>query len=114
MSFTLRFSRTAVRDIEEILAYTLTHFGARKHEQYKALIRQALRDIAADPDRSPAKRRPELHRDVRTFHIARQGRRARHFLLYRVVGDRFIDIGRLLHDSMDLKRHLPPGFEAMD
>jgi plasmid stabilization system protein ParE len=101
MSDTLRISDRAARDIEGALAYTLDQFGARKQSIYRALIRDALTDIAADPDRAPAKRRPELHPDARTFHIARRGRPARHFFLY-----------RLLHDSMDLQRHLPHGFEA--
>jgi toxin ParE1/3/4 len=110
MSFRMRFSRLAARDIEGILAHTLQEFGERQYGQYKDLIRSALVDIAADPDRPTARRRPELHPDARTFHIARPGRNARHFLLYRVVGNRFVDVGRLLHDSMDLKRHLPKGF----
>lgn len=110
MSFTLRFSNRAVQDIENVLAYTLAHFGSRKHEEYKTLIREALSDIASDPHRAAAKRRPEIHPDARTFHIGRRGRRARHFFLYRVASDQFVDIGRLLHDSMELPRHLPDGF----
>mgnify|MGYP001182389650 CR=1 FL=1 len=81
MSVTLRFSKPAVRDIEDVLGYTLAQFGEQKHEQYKWLIRQALLDIAADPNRPPARRRPELHPDARTFHISRRGMRARHFFL---------------------------------
>jgi len=42
---------------------------------------------------------------VRTLHIARHGR---HFLLYRTVYGRIIEISRILHDRMDLPRHLPP------
>lgn len=97
MSHTLRISNRAARDIEEVLAYTLAQFGARKRAEYRALIRDALADIAADPHRAPAKHRPELHPGARTFHIARRGKRARHFLLYRVIGDEFVDVGRLLH-----------------
>lgn len=110
MSLKLRFSKRAVRDIEGILAHTLQEFGEGQYEEYKELIRAALADVAADPNRPTARRRPELHADARTFHIARPGKDARHFLLYRVSGDRFVDIGRLLHDSMDLRRHLPKGF----
>jgi toxin ParE1/3/4 len=112
MTFELRFSPRAVRDIENVLSHTLTRFGEKKYAEYQSLIRQALVDIAADPNSRPAKQRPELHRDARTFHIARPGKRARHFFLYRIAADNFIDIGRLLHDSMDLRRHLPDGFGA--
>jgi hypothetical protein len=34
-------------------------------------------------------------------------RRARHVLLYQVTADREIRVVRILHDSMDLARHLP-------
>jgi len=110
----LRFSNRAIQDIEQVLAYTLTQFGDSKYEEYKELIRKALTDIAADPNRRPARRRPELHRDAWTFHIARRGKRARHFFLYRVMGEEFIDVGRLLHDSMDLEGNLPDGFDALE
>jgi toxin ParE1/3/4 len=108
---TLRFSKRAVQDIKNVLAYTLTQFGEQKHHEYKELIRRALSDIVIDSSRHPARGRPELHRDARTFHIARSGQPARHFFLYRVVGNEFIDIARLLHDAMYLQRHLPDRFD---
>jgi toxin ParE1/3/4 len=114
MSFTLRFSPRAVQDIEDVLAYTAGQFGLRKYDEYRELIRQALADLAADPSRPPARCRPELQKEAWTFHIARRGRRARHFFIYRIVGSRYVDIGRLLHDSMDIQRHLPNEFEGAD
>jgi toxin ParE1/3/4 len=39
--------------------------------------------------------------------VARQGRRGRHFLVFRQIEDRCIDVLRLLHDGMDLARHIP-------
>src|SRR5438093_13629627 len=98
MSIKLRFSSDAVRDIEEVLAHTQEQFGERQRERYKALIRDALADIGHDPEAPPAKRRPEIHRDARTFHLSRRGRHARHYFLYRIVeseGQRFVQIGRL-------------------
>ena len=114
MKFKLRLSKRAVQDVEEVLVYTLAQFGERKYEQYKELIRQALADIAADPYRPPARHRPEIGVDIRTFHIARPGKKARHLFLYRVVQDELVDLGRLLHDSMDLRRHQPEAWEATD
>ena len=49
--------------------------------------------------------------DIRTLHVARDGRKGRHFVMFRVGsidGRDVIDVLRLLHDSMDLERHLPP------
>lgn len=34
-------------------------------------------------------------------------RRPRHFLLYRMRSDGDVEIARVLHDRMDLERHLP-------
>jgi toxin ParE1/3/4 len=108
----LRFSKPAAQDIEDVLAYTRAHFGDKKHKEYKELILLALSDISIDPNRRPARKRPEIHPDARIFHIARPGKQARHFFLFRVTNDLFIDIARLLHDSMELERHLPDGFET--
>ena len=38
-------------------------------------------------------------------------RRPRHFILYRPAAAKSIDVGRLLHDAMDLGRHLSNAFD---
>jgi toxin ParE1/3/4 len=111
MSFQLRLSNRAVQDIEEILRFTLTHFGEYKYTAYAQLIADALSEIAADPNGPRSKRRPEIHPDVLTIHLSRRGNRARHFILYRVVNDKYIEVARLLHDSMEVRRHLPEHFK---
>jgi toxin ParE1/3/4 len=44
---------------------------------------------------------------LRTLHVARRGRRGSHFLIYRAAPKSTIEIVRILHDRMDLKRHVP-------
>ncbi|MBX3387547.1 MAG: type II toxin-antitoxin system RelE/ParE family toxin [Phycisphaeraceae bacterium] len=105
MPFEIRVSDRAWRDIDDVLAWTRSNFGERQREEYWALILEALSDIARDPE--TARRRPELHEKARTFHIARSGRRARHFLLLRILDGNVVEIGRLLYDGMDLASHLP-------
>jgi toxin ParE1/3/4 len=105
--YRLRISKLAVADIRQVLVWTHGLFGMRKHLEYKELIRQALHEIATSPTDWPEKHRPEIDPDAWTFHIARRGKRARHFFLYRTVEENFVDIGRFLHDSMELRRHLP-------
>ena len=44
------------------------------------------------------------------LHVARAGRKGRHFILFRVSTrgkEKYVDVLRLLHDSMDFIRHLP-------
>ena len=105
MTFQIRISSLAQRDIEDVLRWTLREFGERKYEEYRGLIREAIETVARNPD--AARRRPELHEAARTFHIGKQGRRARHFLLLRVAPDGIVEIARLLYDGMDLSSHLP-------
>jgi toxin ParE1/3/4 len=41
------------------------------------------------------------------LHIARYGRKASHFVVFRVSEEQVLDILRILHDRMDLSRHIP-------
>ena len=111
------FAPAADADLEAILAWSNDRFGANARLRYEALILQAIQDVAADPDRPGSRTRPELGRGVRTYHLAHSRHRVarsagrvkepRHFLLYRVRADGRVEIGRILHDSMDLDRHRP-------
>jgi len=45
-----------------------------------------------------------------TLHVARNSRKGRHFIMFRIgqaPGGDVIEVLRLLHDAMDLERHLP-------
>ena len=48
----------ARRDIAAILKTSLHEFGEAASLRYRALLRQALLDIEADPDRPGSKERP--------------------------------------------------------
>jgi toxin ParE1/3/4 len=103
-----------VEDIEGVLARTLEQFGFRKYSEYKELIHEAIVRLAEDPEGPPARRRTEIHADARTLHIAQRARRARHLLLYRIGKYGVVEIARLLHDSMEPRRHLPSEFGERD
>ena len=104
----VRFGGAAELDFANILKFTTENFGARQSRLYRDTLVQAIGELANGPDIAGSKARDEIMRGLRTLHIARRGRRGRHFLLYRVATERIIEIGRILHDSMDLQRHLPP------
>lgn len=84
-------SPAALRDLREILLWSLKSFGIAAAARYRALLIQALRDIEADPLRAGSRKRPELAEGARTYHLAFsrdtvQGQRVkepRHFILYR-------------------------------
>lgn len=112
-----RLSPEAQEDIEAILAWTHGQFGEQVRLRYEELLVQAILDLADDPGRPGTLERPELSKGARTYHLRHSRdhvsraigriRKPRHFLLYRVATDGFLEISRVLHDSMDLARHLP-------
>ena len=70
------------------------------------MIDLSLRDLIENPETPLARPRPEIGRGLRTLRIARPGRRASHFLLYRIAEDGAVEVVRFLHDAMDLPRHV--------
>ena len=115
-----RLTEAAETDIIEILAWSETEFGGAARRRYESLIVVALIDIADDPFRPGSIARPELGAGVRSWHLRGSRERARgpggvvqrprHFLIYRPIDADLIAIGRVLHDAMELERHLPgPG-----
>jgi len=116
----LRLSALAKGDIENILFHSHVTFGESARLRYEALIEAALHDIATNPDRVGVKERAELGSNVRTYHLfhSRESGRTedgivlqpRHMLLFRVTPPDIVDVGRILHDAMEIASHLPPGY----
>jgi len=105
----------AERDFASILQWTRENFGARQSRHYRETITLAIRALAQGPDLRGSRARDDIMPGVRTLHVARHGRRGRHFILYRVIDRRIIEIGRILHDMMDVQRHRPfPNDEDKD
>lgn len=115
--FRYRLSQAAQGDILNALAWTHEQFGEAARLRYQSLIVAALRDVASQPDRPGSLARPELGVGVRSWHLrlSREHmatglgrvRRPRHFLLYRLESD-LVVVGRVLHDAMELARHIGP------
>lgn len=114
MARSFRISHQARRDVQNVLAWTLEQFGERQHEHYQGLIKQSIADVVADPEHPNTRKRPEIHEQARTFHIARHGHKARHFWLFRVTDDGVVEFARLLHDGMELSTHLPAPYRPDD
>lgn len=113
----IRLAAAAQADIAAVLDWTEQRFGAAARQRYGILIGTGLRDIADDPDRPGSAGRPELGPSVRSYHLRHSRERAggvvrapRHFLIYRRLQPNLVGVGRMLHDAMELARHLPAGF----
>ena len=113
--WTVRLTAAAEADFEEILRWTVDQFGEAQTRIYADTISAALNDLTAGPTMVGAKKRGDILKGLFTFHVARMGRKGRHFVMFRVgrAPDREVIEGlRLLHDAMDLQRHLPPAEES--
>lgn len=115
-------SPAAAEDIESILAWTDEQLGEQARLRYEALLIQAIIDVAEKPDRAGSRDRVEIAISVRTYHLSYSRKRVankmgrvkkpRHLLLYRTRRDDDVEIARVLHDSMDLERHLPDEYRT--
>jgi len=114
-TWTVRLTAAAEADFEEILRWTVDQFGDVQARIYAETVSAALNDLTAGPTVVGARKRGDILKGIFTLHVARKGRKGRHFVLFRVgrVPDSdVIEVLRLLHDAMDLPRHLPPPDES--
>lgn len=106
-AWTVRFGRQAEQDYFEIVQWTTKTFGEAQARAYAKTISLAIEALHDGPDIAGTKARNEIGAGIRTLHVTRRGHKGRHFVAFRVGGEHTIDVLRLLHDSMDLVRHLP-------
>jgi toxin ParE1/3/4 len=106
MGWKIRLSAHAEQDARSILSWTRTHFGSRQAEAYAMTLSLALEALFEGPAILGVKARPDLGPDIGTLHVARKGRRGRHFIIFRANHPDTLDVLRILHDSMDLPRHV--------
>jgi toxin ParE1/3/4 len=103
----IRLGRQAELDYVEILSWTTKHFSKVQAQTCSETITQAIQALTDGPEILDSKRRDEIELGIRTLHVARLGRKGRHIVVFRVDGVQTIDVLRLLHETMDLSRHLP-------
>ena len=108
----VRLGRQAERDFADIVQWTTRAFGAVQAEAYAETIGFALQALVDGPKITGAKTRDEISIGIHTLHVARHGRKGRHFVVFRIGKGQTVDVLRLLHDSMDLARHIEPADDS--
>ncbi|MBT7215104.1 MAG: type II toxin-antitoxin system RelE/ParE family toxin [Verrucomicrobia bacterium] len=87
----------AIADLEAIWRYTVDTWGDAQAERYVRLINESFRQIADNPSLG------------RSCDVIREGYRkrsvGRHVIFYRTI-DGDVVVVRILHDRMDVDRHL--------
>lgn len=92
----LVFSPAAAADIDSIWNYTAETWGVAQAESYTDDIRDACMVLAAGERLG---RKVDLREGYLKYQVGR------HFLFYRAT-DTGIEVIRILHQSMDVNRHL--------
>lgn len=110
----LTITNPARSDLLDIRKYTANRYGHSVASSYDTLLKQAIRDVREDPYRLGSKNRPEISKNIRSYHTMLSRNRAgrivknpRHFILYFLPNENEIVISRVLHDSRDIVRHIP-------
>ena len=105
----VRLTAAAEADVRDIVLWTAKRFGEAQARAYSDTLSRAIRALAEGPAVSGARRREDIARGIMALHVARGGRKGRHFVVYRVGAPPkppVIDVLRVLHDAMDLTRHV--------
>jgi toxin ParE1/3/4 len=108
----LDVARHARRDIDSLLWKSRSRHGVRAAERYRRLIDAAFADLRMDPARpaaNPLEGTPlwlyALRHSARRLAAALRVHEPPHMIAYR-FDDEHVLIVRVLHEAMDLPRHL--------
>lgn len=105
----IRLTTTAESDLRNILRWTAGQFGHAQARIYSETLTRAIQALTDGPHVAGSQQRDSIAQVLMTLHVARGGRKGRHFVLYQVsetAEARTIEVLRLLHDSMDVVRHV--------
>jgi toxin ParE1/3/4 len=103
----VRLAEKAEHDLLDALVWTTDQFGALQADEYLETLTLALEALTDGPNIVGSQVRDDIGLGIRTLHVARLGRKGRHLVVFRISAGQAIDVIRLLHDSMDLAKHLP-------
>lgn len=107
--WSVRLTAAADADFREIVAWTAAQFGVAQAIVYAQTLSAAIEALSGGPGIAGAKARADIGEGLFTLHVKRRGAKGRHFLLCRAGDDdeRVVEVLRVLHDAMDLARHVP-------
>jgi toxin ParE1/3/4 len=107
----VHLTAAADADIEQAIRWSARQFGVRQARAYAQTLTMALEALMRGPGAIGVKDRADIGKALMSLHVARAGRKGRHVVIFRIrrrAGHEVVEVLRVLHDSMDLPRHLPP------
>jgi toxin ParE1/3/4 len=94
----VKFTNHAIKDLSDIWNYTVDTWSESQADKYYKLIINACSEIA---------KKPQIGKDYPDIYPDLKGKIAsKYIIFYRLMEDQSIEITRILHDRMDLKRKL--------
>jgi toxin ParE1/3/4 len=105
----VRLASAAEADFEQIVRWTTGQFGARQAQTYARTLSLAIEALSQGPAVPGAIPRDDIAPGLRSLHVARSGRKGRHIVFFRARASdepAAIEVLRILHEAMDLPRHL--------
>ncbi len=102
----VRLSKDAKRDLGKITSWTRKRFGTIQAIVYRDILIGAITALRDGPNHVASKSREEMAPGIRMLHVARLGKNASHVLIYRTAESGTIEIVRILHDRMEISKHL--------
>ncbi|WP_322056873.1 type II toxin-antitoxin system RelE/ParE family toxin [Paraburkholderia sp. J63] len=114
-AWTVRLTELARDDFSNIVSWTIEQFGPAQGRAYATTLSLALQDLTNGPALPGVRTRDEIVAGIMTLHVARNRRKGRHFIMFRVGTEdaRTIDVLRILHDAMDLPNIYSGCFRAL-
>jgi len=97
-----RLSPLASEDLDGIYDYTFDEWGVDQVHVYRRHIEKALKEIAQDPRRPGSKERGDLLEGCRSYRVEH------HYLFYR-IRESHVEVGRVLHETMNFEEHVSEG-----
>ncbi len=99
----------AKADLRGIINWTADQFGNEQAKIYVQIIYEAFSALTEGPNIIGVKACREVSDKVYMLHAARSGKKARHIIMFQIETqtEHTVQIIRILHDSMDIERHLP-------
>jgi toxin ParE1/3/4 len=96
----LKFTNNAVQDLSDIWSYTAETWSESQADKYYKLIMNACSTIA---------KKPQIGKEYSEIYPDLKGKlTTKHIIFYRVLEDQSIEITRILHERMDVKKKFTP------
>lgn len=93
-----RFTNKAVEDLSEIWNYTVDNWSENQADKYYELLISACNELSAKP--SLGNNYNQINKEILGYRVGK------HVVFYRILSENEVEIIRILHEMMDLKKRL--------